>query len=124
MRKGKLRVIEGGRVGFFCPGCNEFHVIPIEGPNAWGFNGDYDKPTFTPSILVYPSWKTPPEWDYDSAPRDADGKLSLGPDGRLLGAVMSDRCHSFVRDGKIQFLSDCTHKYAGQTLDLEEDIDE
>lgn len=28
------------------------------------------------------------------------------------------RCHSFVRDGKIQFLSDCTHKFANQTLDL------
>lgn len=29
-------------------------------------------------------------------------------------------CHSFVRDGKIQFLSDCTHKLAGQTVDLPE----
>jgi len=27
-------------------------------------------------------------------------------------------CHSFVRDGQIQFLADCTHEYAGQTLDL------
>jgi len=27
-------------------------------------------------------------------------------------------CHSFVNDGKIQFLTDCTHEFAGQTLDL------
>ncbi len=27
-------------------------------------------------------------------------------------------CHSFVNDGKIQFLGDCTHEFAGQTLDL------
>jgi hypothetical protein len=27
-------------------------------------------------------------------------------------------CHSFVRDGNIQFLSDCTHKLAGQTVEI------
>ena len=32
-------------------------------------------------------------------------------------------CHSFVTDGKIQFLSDCTHGLAGQTVELSE-IDE
>lgn len=31
-----------------------------------------------------------------------------------------DRCHSFVRDGRIEFLSDCTHALAGQTVDLPE----
>jgi Family of unknown function (DUF6527) len=33
------------------------------------------------------------------------------------------RCHSFVRDGKIEFLSDCTHALAGQTVELP-DFDE
>lgn len=27
-------------------------------------------------------------------------------------------CHSFVNDGKIQFLSDCSHELAGKTMDL------
>jgi hypothetical protein len=27
-------------------------------------------------------------------------------------------CHSFVTNGKIQFLADCTHKLAGQTVEL------
>ena len=27
-------------------------------------------------------------------------------------------CHSFVTDGKIQFLGDCTHELAGQTVEL------
>lgn len=27
-------------------------------------------------------------------------------------------CHSFVNDGRVQFLSDCQHEFAGQTLDL------
>jgi hypothetical protein len=28
------------------------------------------------------------------------------------------RCHSFIRQGRIQYLSDCTHPLAGQTVDL------
>lgn len=27
-------------------------------------------------------------------------------------------CHSFVRAGKIQYLSDCTHSMVGQTVEL------
>lgn len=27
-------------------------------------------------------------------------------------------CHSWITDGKVQFLSDCSHELAGQTLDL------
>jgi hypothetical protein len=32
-------------------------------------------------------------------------------------------CHSFVTDGRIQFLSDCTHELAGQTVDLPDDFE-
>lgn len=31
---------------------------------------------------------------------------------------LPSRCHSFVKDGQIQFLSDCTHALAGKTVDL------
>lgn len=27
-------------------------------------------------------------------------------------------CHSFVNDGKVQFLSDCTHEFKNQTIEL------
>jgi len=30
------------------------------------------------------------------------------------------RCHSFVRDGMIQFLSDSWHKLKGQTVEIPE----
>jgi hypothetical protein len=30
------------------------------------------------------------------------------------------RCHSFVTDGKIQFLSDCFHSLKGQTVEIPE----
>lgn len=31
-----------------------------------------------------------------------------------------DICHSFIKDGMIQFLSDCTHPLANQTVTLPE----
>lgn len=27
-------------------------------------------------------------------------------------------CHSFIRDGQIEYLADCNHKLAGQTVDM------
>lgn len=29
-------------------------------------------------------------------------------------------CHSYVRDGKIEFLADCTHKLKNQTVEIPE----
>ena len=37
---------------YFCPGCKETHSVVVqaeEGP-VWDFNGDYDKPTVSPSV--------------------------------------------------------------------------
>ena len=74
---------------FFCPGCQARHAIN----DTWEFNGDYEKPTVSPSVLV--TW---PE----------------GPERK------ENRCHSFIRDGKIEFLHDCTHALAGKTVELPE----
>lgn len=58
----------------------------------WEFNKDFEKPTFYPSMLMtYP--KENPE----------------------TGHV---RDHFFVRNGKIQYLSDCHHEMAGKTVDM------
>lgn len=32
-------------------------------------------------------------------------------------------CHSFVRNGKIEYLNDCTHELAGQTVELLDEHD-
>jgi hypothetical protein len=37
--------------------------------------------------------------------------------------LISGVCHSFIRDGRIEFLSDCKHELAGKTVDLP-DFDE
>jgi hypothetical protein len=85
MAKVKFRKIEeNGRVlyMFYCPGCRRMH--PFD--ERWQFNGDYERPTFTPSLMV----------NRDSA----------------------NQCHSYVTDGNIQFLSDCKHELAGQTVEI------
>lgn len=86
-----------------CPGCGSTHRIQHgegSGPR-WSWNGDAEKPTFSPSVLV----------TYPANP-DADEEFKEWRTER--------RCHSFVTDGRIQFLSDCTHEKAGQTVDLPE----
>jgi len=99
MSKAKLRGCTDSRgdysmVWIWCPGCGEHHAVPVTKPSngegvAWVFNGNEEKPTLSPSILVR---------------HGADNSV----------------CHSFVTDGKIQFLGDCTHKLAGQTIELPE----
>lgn len=87
---------EPGKFIFYCPGCKVYHGIWTEGDGPrWQFNGDLEKPTVSPSILV-----------------------------TYLHATGTDICHSFVKEGMIQFLSDCTHELAGQTIELksEEDV--
>ena len=48
----KLRSLEGGKVAFLCPSCQQMHHVTVDGSRGWTFNGDGDKPTFSPSILV------------------------------------------------------------------------
>lgn len=74
-----------------CPGCKGGHGVPVLGGRAWGWNQSVERPTLTPSVHVLPH----------------EG-----------GQV---RCHCFVRDGRIEFLSDCGHALAGRTVDMEEE---
>lgn len=37
---------------FYCPGCEDEHVVTLKGTGAWGWNGDIFKPTLTPSVLA------------------------------------------------------------------------
>ena len=82
-----------------CPGCYEqakrdrptvdafwiYAALHVFNDTAHQFNGDTEKPTLSPSLLVTGG---------------------------------GNRCHSYVRDGMIRFLGDCTHPLAGQTVEL------
>lgn len=102
----------GGSLVFECPGCNIWHQVmtgPGDGPR-WGWNGSADRPTFTPSILVrYDHWTPAP------TTLEIQAKIAAG---EIQQTLVKDVCHSFVTDGRIQFLADCTHALAGQTVDL------
>lgn len=58
---------------------------------VWGWNGDRYNPTFSPSILT---------------------RLPWGEDRQEI------RNHVFVKNGIIQYLSDCTHELAGKSVEL------
>jgi len=73
-----------------CPACGYGHFFD----NRWTFNGDMNRPTFTPSMLV-------------------------NGDSRFVTPT-TPRCHSFVIDGVIKFLSDCSHSMAGQEAELKD----
>lgn len=79
-----------GQYMWYCQGCKTVHAFWTshknnEGPN-WGFNGDLERPTFTPSHRV------------------SDDKGTI--------------CHSFVTDGKVQYLNDSRHELAGHTVEM------
>lgn len=102
-------------VGFMCPGCDRIHLVTIDQTQkpSWGYNNNPDAPTFTPSILLKTGHHMNSHqgecWcDYNKARPDEE------PDFECT------LCHSFVRDGQIQFLNDCTHHLAGQTMGLPE----
>ena len=98
------------RVTIICPACREVeiakgytdpadggvageHTVPFQGDGAWSFDGKLERPTLSPSLLLTQTF--------------GDGRPAYV-------------CHSFVTDGRIQFLGDCTHALANQTVDLPE----
>ena len=72
--------------GITCLACGCGHML-----KNWQFDGNLERPTFTPSLLV-------------------TGYLNKeNPNGV---------CHSYITAGRIAYLSDSTHEYAGKTIEL------
>lgn len=89
MAKVLLKIYDIGvhrnQLWFYCPGCKCVHAISTE---IHKFNGDFDKPTFRPSV--------------DSPERLKD----------------KQRCHAWITEGKIQYLHDCYHELKNQIVTL------
>lgn len=88
-------VADATHIQLHLPGPLPNRILPVmrhgkrEGTPNWSWNGCTEKPTVKPSVLT----------------RGGD--------------VAGDHvCHSFINDGQVQFLGDCSHEFAGQTLDL------
>jgi hypothetical protein len=95
---------EGGEPGesywFWCPGCDTNHRFVTKLPTGetgpvWSFDGNLEKPTFSPSL--------------DCNRGHADPARGV------------HRCHLFLKAGMVQYLGDCTHEYAGKTIPVQDD---
>jgi hypothetical protein len=94
-----------GRIMFSCPGCKTAHEITVDGSRGWTWNGDGNKPTVSPSILAKATrWLTDAEYARAMAGEQIEPELQV--------------CHSFIREGRWDFLGDCSHALAGQTVDI------
>lgn len=88
-------------VAFRMPGPSGMMHLPVvlrgkrEGTGCWTWNGDTERPTLRPSVLTQGH--------------------SFDPDNDLTNPF---RCHTWINDGKAQFLDDCSHELRGQTVDL------
>lgn len=91
----RVALATDGVLMFWCPGCDGAHGVETQYSKdlGWEWNDSYEAPTITPSIVI--------------GHQDRDGNRVV-------------ECHSWVRDGRIEFLSDSAHKLAGQTVDLPE----
>ena len=106
MIKGMLRKVYWHReeehiaeLAALCPACGFEHQFRVdldghgkwkEDQGIWNFNGNYDCPTFSPSMLSNENMT------YEHHPI----------------------CHSFLENGNWRFLSDSTHKMAGQIVPM------
>lgn len=92
-----------GSIGHWCPGCDQGHDIAVDAPNSsgarWTFDGNAERPTFSPSINIRSGKYADPSF--------------VDPDG-----YCSSICHYFIRAGKIEFCADSTHHLSGKTVDL------
>jgi hypothetical protein len=88
----------------WCPGCSQMHSLG----DSWAFNGDLEKPTFTPSFkhggvqCVY----------------DAEGRWTGQWVLDALGKPVPYVCHYILTDGILHFCADSTHVLSGLNVSL------
>lgn len=81
---------------------------------VWTWNGSIDKPTLRPSVLsrsghfINPSFDATKDECWCSYNRDH-------PDDQHFCCYLD---HTWITDGQVKFLDDCSHELKGQTLDL------
>lgn len=97
IRKVEKNGIISQALAFSCPGCStlglsSLHMVTVNSravSPSWEWDGRFDHPTISPSIRVL---------------------CGIGETSHV--------CHSYLRDGVIEFLDDCTHELAGQKVPL------
>lgn len=99
---------------FWCPGCKCGHAVWVTRANGhtgatWGFNGNMEKPTFQPSLLIhYDTWYPP------VTPENLD-QWKREPWQQEKRSMI---CHSVVTDGVIHYCADSTHEFSGKAIPM------
>ncbi len=105
--KAALRTVEDHGVRysalmFVCPGCAEPYTLP---------SGESYTPSGIHMLPVNSSDKSP-SWAWD-------GDIEAPTVSPSILTRWNDRvCHSFLRAGVFEFLDDCTHSLAGQSVPM------
>ncbi len=87
-----LHYVAESYYAFHCPGCGYAHAVTVNGrKNSQGAS-----------------------WGWNGSL----DKPAFTPSINCNAGDPDHQCHSFVNEGKIQFLGDCFHKLAGQTVDI------
>jgi len=84
---------------FFCPGCRCGHWFSTTGRTPSHPNEVRDQ--F--------------KWSFNNDFEKPTVRASI-----LVKTTRDATCHSFITDGKIQFLSDCTHELKDKTIGMED----
>ena len=114
----KAKLASDNTLMFWCPGCEKHHGVRINKPGSWTWNGSLEAPVIQPSILVRSGHYAP------SQPNDGLCWCNYEERYGEPAPFKCCRCHSYVGSadgstpGRIQFLTDCTHALAGQTIEL------
>lgn len=102
----KLLIEDGGRYSFHCPGCGHPHVYFTDKAHSkivWKFNGNLDKPSFTPSLMNKWGKNADPKWIEPNEPSTTG---------------WSGQCHLWITDGIINYAKDSTHHLAGEHIPM------
>jgi len=84
--------VEDDKLEFWCTGCGAYHSVPLVGDDPWFFDGDYERPTILPSLVLHRVTET--------------------------GKVVNT-CHLCLTGGILYYLSDSEHRMRGQNIPLE-----
>lgn len=114
-----LQETEGGKgMLFYCAGCDMVHRVDIGSGvvgRDWTWNGSVVAPTFEPSVLVRYDQMSAAGRERCRVFREKHGRW---PDMNEVPYDVHNVCHSYVREGFIQYLSDTTHRLANNTVPL------
>lgn len=85
--------IDKGTAYIFCPGCKCHHGLAIGDPHPQNLRWAFNKDVYEPTFT---------------------------PSLLCNGSHAETRCHSYITNGRIQFLNDCYHELRNQTVLLPE----